>query len=244
MVGDGTLEGRTARYRQLARRERVDGVFLADLRINDPRIELLSELKLRAVTLNRPDGPSPFPAVCQDDARRRAAVEHLAGLGHTRIALRRRPRPICCTARAPDRLDRGPEARGLEDRPRRDRRLHRRRRRARHTRAARRARPADRDRLRQRRDGHRRPGGRARAAGAPPPTCRSSASRTLSSRPRVPASHNGPPDPVAWGRTATRVLRAAVDGRPADVELPPARLVVRASTAGLEEDPEPQRRTS
>ena len=37
-------------------------------------------------------------------------------------------------------------------------------------------------------------------------------------------------DPVAWGRTATRVLLDAIEGRPADVELEPARLVVRAST--------------
>ena len=37
-------------------------------------------------------------------------------------------------------------------------------------------------------------------------------------------------DPVTWGRTATRVLLDAIDGRAADVELEPARLVVRAST--------------
>jgi DNA-binding LacI/PurR family transcriptional regulator len=37
-------------------------------------------------------------------------------------------------------------------------------------------------------------------------------------------------DPVEWGRTATRVLLDAIDGRPSDVELEPARLVVRAST--------------
>jgi DNA-binding LacI/PurR family transcriptional regulator len=37
-------------------------------------------------------------------------------------------------------------------------------------------------------------------------------------------------DPLTWGRTATRVLLDAIDGRTADVELEPARLVVRAST--------------
>ena len=42
---------------------------------------------LQAVTLNRPDVPSPFPAVCQDDGPGvAAAVRHLAELGHERIA--------------------------------------------------------------------------------------------------------------------------------------------------------------
>ncbi|GII75843.1 LacI family transcriptional regulator [Sphaerisporangium rufum] len=77
----------TEGYRNLARDGRVDGVFLTDLRHADPRIELLAELGLPAVTLNRPDVPSPFPAVGLDDhAGVEAAVRHLAGLGHTRIA--------------------------------------------------------------------------------------------------------------------------------------------------------------
>jgi DNA-binding LacI/PurR family transcriptional regulator len=65
----------------------VDGVFLVDLRRSDPRIALLEELGLPAVTLNRPDVPSPFPAVTLDDRPGiAAAVAHLAGLGHTAIA--------------------------------------------------------------------------------------------------------------------------------------------------------------
>jgi LacI family repressor for deo operon, udp, cdd, tsx, nupC, and nupG len=50
------------------------------------------------------------------------------------------------------------------------------------------------------------------------------------------AAHVYPPltsvrsDPVTWGRTATRVLLDAIDGRATDVGLEPARLVVRAST--------------
>jgi DNA-binding LacI/PurR family transcriptional regulator len=76
-----------AAYRRLAGESRVDGVFLADLRTADSRVRLLEDLGLPAVTLNRPDVPSPFPAVCLDDRFGvRAAVEHLAGLGHTRIA--------------------------------------------------------------------------------------------------------------------------------------------------------------
>lgn len=74
-------------YRRLAQDARVDGVFLSDLRHDDPRIDLLVELGLPAVTLNRPDGESPFPAVILDDRPgTRAVVEHLVELGHTRIA--------------------------------------------------------------------------------------------------------------------------------------------------------------
>ncbi len=76
-----------AGYRRLARDGRVDGVILLDLRHDDPRIALLEEIGLPAVTLNRPDVPTPFPSVVQDDRPGiAAAVAHLAGLGHTRIA--------------------------------------------------------------------------------------------------------------------------------------------------------------
>jgi DNA-binding LacI/PurR family transcriptional regulator len=80
-------EDEEAGYRRLARDGRVDGVFLSDLRHDDPRIDLLVELHLPAVTLNRPDGSSPFPAVILDDRPGTSAVvEHLLELGHTRIA--------------------------------------------------------------------------------------------------------------------------------------------------------------
>ncbi|MEV4263396.1 LacI family DNA-binding transcriptional regulator [Kribbella sp. NPDC049584] len=83
MAGETEQDG----YRRLARDGRVDGVFLSDLRHDDPRIDLLVELGLPAVTLNRPDGESPFPAVTLDDRPgTRAVVEHLIELGHTRIA--------------------------------------------------------------------------------------------------------------------------------------------------------------
>jgi DNA-binding LacI/PurR family transcriptional regulator len=39
-------------------------------------------------------------------------------------------------------------------------------------------------------------------------------------------------DAAGWGRAAARVLLEHIEGRGADVELPPARLVVRASTTG------------
>jgi DNA-binding LacI/PurR family transcriptional regulator len=82
-----TAEAEVAGYRRLAADARVDGVFLSDLRKDDPRISLAIELGLPAVTLNRPDVASPYPAVCVDDrAGITAVVEHLAALGHVHIA--------------------------------------------------------------------------------------------------------------------------------------------------------------
>jgi len=87
-VVTGGWEEEAAGYRRLAADGRVDGVFLSDIRHGgDPRLALLEELQLPAVTLQRPDTPSSFPAVTLDDGPGiRAAVEHLAGLGHRRIA--------------------------------------------------------------------------------------------------------------------------------------------------------------
>ena len=86
VVGDDP-SAESGRYERLAKSGRVDGVFLTDLRFDDPRIPLCLELGLPAVTIGRPDQPSPFPAVCLDDrAGVAAAVRHLAELGHERIA--------------------------------------------------------------------------------------------------------------------------------------------------------------
>lgn len=82
-----TAEAEEQGYTRLARDGRVDGVFLTDLRIDDPRVPLLERLGLPAVTLNRWPGGSRLPAVCLDDQPGiEAAVHHLAGLGHTWIA--------------------------------------------------------------------------------------------------------------------------------------------------------------
>ena len=85
VVGDEGAEERA--YRTLAADRRVDGVFLNDLRHDDRRVGLLQELGIPAVLVGRPDGTSPFPCVVLDDAPGvRAAVHHLADLGHTAIA--------------------------------------------------------------------------------------------------------------------------------------------------------------
>jgi DNA-binding LacI/PurR family transcriptional regulator len=74
-------------YRRLARDDRVDGVFLTDLRRHDPRFQLLVELGLPgvAVAVGSPGGcPLPWVAV-QDRHGVEQAVAHLVELGHTRI---------------------------------------------------------------------------------------------------------------------------------------------------------------
>ncbi|MGZ4610758.1 MAG: LacI family DNA-binding transcriptional regulator [Actinomycetes bacterium] len=74
-------------YRRLAADGRVDGVFLSDLRVTDPRPALLRELGLPAVTLGRTPKQRLMPAVTIDDrAGITDAVRHLAELGHRRIA--------------------------------------------------------------------------------------------------------------------------------------------------------------
>ena len=74
-------------YRRLVADKRVDGVLVADLRVDDPRPGALAELGLPAVTLGRPDGARFCPAVVLDDAPGVAAsVDHLADLGHQRVA--------------------------------------------------------------------------------------------------------------------------------------------------------------
>jgi DNA-binding LacI/PurR family transcriptional regulator len=79
---DDELDG----YRRLAADRRVDGVFLSDLRVDDPRPSALAELGLPAVTIGRMPN-SQLPSVSLDDRPGiEAAVRHLITLGHRRIA--------------------------------------------------------------------------------------------------------------------------------------------------------------
>lgn len=79
-------DGEHASYRRLATTGRVDGVFLTDLYVDDPRPRLLAELALPAVVVG-PALHDPFwPVVGVDDAPGiRAVVEHLVALGHRSI---------------------------------------------------------------------------------------------------------------------------------------------------------------
>ena len=74
-------------YRRLANEGRVDGVFVTDLHVDDPRPALLAELGLPAVIVGPALGEAFWPAVGVDDGPGIAdAVQHLFDLGHTRIA--------------------------------------------------------------------------------------------------------------------------------------------------------------
>lgn len=74
------------RYRMLALNRRVDGVFVNELHIDDPRVELLRELGMPAIAIN-PDTDLPLSSVRQDAEKpMRELTGLLVGTGHTRIA--------------------------------------------------------------------------------------------------------------------------------------------------------------
>ena len=76
----------TVTYRRLAKEGRVDGVLVTDLQVDDPRPALLAELGLPAVVVG-PSVGDDVPTRGIDDAPGiHAAVEHLVGLGHRHIA--------------------------------------------------------------------------------------------------------------------------------------------------------------
>ena len=73
-------------YRRWWGQCRVDGVFLVDLRVADPRVAVLEELGMPAVVIGHPSVSGSLPAVWHDDVVVvRTVMEHLVGLGHRRI---------------------------------------------------------------------------------------------------------------------------------------------------------------
>ncbi|MFJ8609209.1 LacI family DNA-binding transcriptional regulator [Streptomyces sp. NPDC093675] len=74
-------------YRRLAADRRVDGVFLTDLRLDDPRPDLVAELGLPAIAVGGIESDKDLPTVNLDDRPVvRDAVRHLVELGHRDIA--------------------------------------------------------------------------------------------------------------------------------------------------------------
>jgi LacI family repressor for deo operon, udp, cdd, tsx, nupC, and nupG len=238
VVGDDP-SAESGRYERLAKSGRVDGVFLTDLRFDDPRVALCLELGLPAVTIGRPDQPSPFPAVCIDDrAGVAAAVHHLAELGHERIAHVAGRQSLLHGARRRHAWESAMRELGLE--------------------------PA----LLEIADFTAASGAAATRAllGAADPTTAivyandvmaiaglavaNDLGLTLPDQLSIVgyddselAAHVHPSltsvrsDAVGWGRAATRVLLDSLDTPQADVDLAPASLVVRASTAGPADPP-------
>jgi DNA-binding LacI/PurR family transcriptional regulator len=75
-----------ASYVRLVAAGRVDGFVLTDVRLDDPRFELLAGLGVPAVVAGRPGPDCPFPAVETDHAAGMAAmVDTLVARGHERI---------------------------------------------------------------------------------------------------------------------------------------------------------------
>lgn len=69
------------------RERQVDGLILATAHRNDASVAHAEETGLALVLINRTvDGRAVFAVVAEDRAGIRLAVEHLAGLGHRRIA--------------------------------------------------------------------------------------------------------------------------------------------------------------
>ncbi|WP_017573904.1 LacI family DNA-binding transcriptional regulator [Nocardiopsis halotolerans] len=75
-------------YRRLAEERRVDGVILTESLVRDVRFDLLRRLRLPAVLIGTPWRDDPVPTVRAPEQERglTEAVEHLASLGHRRVA--------------------------------------------------------------------------------------------------------------------------------------------------------------
>jgi DNA-binding LacI/PurR family transcriptional regulator len=87
MVHVTTYEQEQGVYERLAAQRQVDGVFLTDLRRDDPRPPLMRELGLPAVVVGQPEWGGGLTAVSLDDEPAYAdAIRRLADLGHRRIA--------------------------------------------------------------------------------------------------------------------------------------------------------------
>ncbi|BDZ60992.1 HTH-type transcriptional repressor CytR [Demequina sediminis] len=77
----------TATYREWWSARRVDGIFLTDLTVDDPRLAILEDIGLPAVVVGDPAYAGGLTAVGSDDAgAAEQAVARLAQLGHRRIA--------------------------------------------------------------------------------------------------------------------------------------------------------------
>lgn len=74
-------------YRDMVAERKVDGFLLADLRMDDPRPELLRKLRAKAVVIGGPDAGEHFSSIdIASDHAISAMVDHLVALGHTRFA--------------------------------------------------------------------------------------------------------------------------------------------------------------
>ncbi|WP_067168988.1 LacI family DNA-binding transcriptional regulator [Microtetraspora niveoalba] len=74
-------------YRDWASAHRVDGFIMVDLKVRDPRVEVLEELGVPAVVLGGPGRHGSLSSVWADDREAMlSVVDYLAALGHRRVA--------------------------------------------------------------------------------------------------------------------------------------------------------------
>lgn len=91
LLSTGGMDSDSSLRRLLAER-RVDGVILMEVRLADDRVEYLLDAAFPFVTIGRTDSPDRTCWVAVDHgALVTACVDHLADLGHRRIALVNRP---------------------------------------------------------------------------------------------------------------------------------------------------------
>ncbi|WP_055591414.1 LacI family DNA-binding transcriptional regulator, partial [Streptacidiphilus griseoplanus] len=102
-------------YRAWWAQRRVDGVFLVDMQTQDARVAVLEELGMPTVVIGAPIGTGRLPALWSDDsAGVRTVLEHLAGLGHVRIARVSGPAHLRHTAIRSEAVARLAPALGME----------------------------------------------------------------------------------------------------------------------------------
>ena len=82
-----SAEAEIETFRRWSAQRRVDGVVVVDLRLDDARVPAFEELGLPALVVGGPGHHGSLPSVYVDDAHATSLlVDHLAELGHTRIA--------------------------------------------------------------------------------------------------------------------------------------------------------------
>ena len=231
VVPDHEAEARA--YERLAVDKRVDGFLLTDLLADDHRIGLVQEYGSQAVSLGEPVGGSPFPVISRDyDSGIDALVAHLVDLGHRRIAHVSGDERMLHGLRRRERFESAVRASGLEP-----------------VVVATDFSPEQGAEATQ-----------SLLDSVEPPTAIVYGNDPMAIAGMGVAQQRGlrlphdlsitgldgsqigtyiyptlttlDNDPAGWGiAAATALLRLVEDGEPADVALPPARLVVRASTA-------------
>lgn len=107
-----------AAYRRWWGERRVDGVLLVDLREQDPRLGLVTELGLPAVVVGHAPQDSGVPSAWLDDsAAARETLAYLAAMGHRRIARVAGPADFVHTRERGDAFEAAAAELGLEGVP-------------------------------------------------------------------------------------------------------------------------------